>query len=169
MKAVIPIALAVIVVACSIIPAEPLPPVIGPAISDAALYALIPTDAAWMYYKRSSAPLVRSSRPHPQSHALVRYNSFAATQLDANGKVRSGAVFPDSSVIVKELSNGGAIEAYAVMMRLRGSASAGYAGWVWAEFGPDGAVKYSTTGRGGACASCHNAGIDYTRMNDSHP
>ena len=113
--------------------------------------------------------MARDSRPHPESHALVRYNLRAATQLEASGKVRSGAVFPDSSIIVKELSNGTTVSVYAVMMKVRGSSSTGFDGWVWAEMGPTGVVRYSTAGRGGACSSCHSSGIDYTRMNDSHP
>jgi hypothetical protein len=156
-------------VGCSSDPLKGLAPGTGPAISDAALYALIQPDPSWAFYKRSAAPIARTSHPHPQSHALVRYNARAATQLDAAGKVRAGAVFPDSSIIVKELSNGTSVSTYAVMMKVRGSSSAGFDGWIWGELGPTGSVSYSTAGRGAACASCHSSGIDYTRMNDSHP
>ena len=141
----------------------------GPSVSDAALYSLVRADSSWTFYKRSATPITRSSQPHPESRALVRYNARAATQLDAAGKVRSGAAFPDSSIIVKELSNGSTLATYAVMMKLSGSASAGPGGWIWAEFGPTGAVKFPTASRGSACTSCHVAGTDYTRMNDSHP
>ena len=154
---------------CANDPLKGLAPGSGPAVSDVALYALAQPAASWTFFKRSSTPIARSSRPHPETHALVRYNARAATQLDAAGRVRSGAVFPDSSIIVKELSNGSTLITYAVMMKLRGSSSAGFDGWIWAEFEPNGAVKYSTTGRGGACSSCHSSGIDYTRMNDSNP
>lgn len=140
----------------------------GPAVSDAELFARTSSPGGWVFYKFSPAPIVRSSTPHPESRALVRYNAVAATQLDAAGKVRAGASFPDSSVIVKELSNT-TIETYAVMMKLRGSASAGFGGWIWAEFDRTGGTKYSTAGRGAACTACHSSGIDYTRMNDSHP
>ncbi len=156
-------------VGCSSDPLKGLAPASGPAVSDASLSALSQTGPTWAFYKRSATPITRSSRPHPESKALVRYNAQAATQLDAAGKVRSGASFPDSSIIVKELSDGSTVVTYAVMMKLRGSSSAGFDGWVWAEFGPNGAVKYSTAGRGGSCSSCHSSGIDYTRMNDSHP
>lgn len=155
--------------ACSADPLKGLTPGTGAEVSDAALFGLIPSGPSWSFYKRSSTPITRSSRPHPESNALVRYNARAATQLDAEGKVRRDAVFPDSSIIVKELSNGSSLGPYAVMMRLRGSSSAGVDGWVWAEFSPSGAVQYSTRQRGGACSSCHSAGIDYTRMNASHP
>ncbi len=141
----------------------------GAAVSDANLYALSQPAASWTFYKHSATPIRRSSQPHPETHALVRYNALAATQLDAAGKVRAGASFPDSSIIVKELSNGTTVTTYAIMMKVRGSASAGFDGWIWAEFGPNGAVKYPTSGRGAACSSCHAPGIDYTRMNDSQP
>ncbi len=154
---------------CSSDPLKGLAPGTGANVSDAALFSLTRGDASWSFYKRSSTPITRVSRPHAESQALVRYNARAATQLDAAGKIRAGASFPDSSIIVKELGNNGAVSTYAVMMKLRGSASAGFDGWIWAEYSPTGAVTYSTTGRGGACSSCHSSGIDYTRMNDSHP
>ena len=154
---------------CSSDPLAGLTPGAGPAVADADLFTLAKIGPTWTFYKRNSTPIERSSRPHPETHALVRYNSRAATQLDAAGKVKSGASFPDSSIIVKELSNGSALSTYTVMMKLRGSSSAGFDGWVWAEYSPTGSVKYSTSGRGGSCSTCHSSGIDYTRMNDSHP
>ena len=162
-------ALLICTLGCSSDPLRGLSPGTGAAVTDADLVRLIKTDPSWTFYKRSATPITRSSRPHPDAQALTRYNTRAATQLDAAGKVRAGASFPDSSIIVKELSNGSTIDMYAVMMKLRGSSSAGFDGWIWAEFAPDGTVRYSTTGRGGACSSCHSSGIDYTRMNDTHP
>lgn len=157
------------VAACGSEPLNGLPEGTGPAVSDAALYALSQPGASWTFYKHSATPVRRSSQAHTESHALVRYNTRASTQLDGAGKVRADASFPDSSIIVKELSNGTTITTYAIMMKVRGSASAGVDGWIWAEFGPNGAVKYPTKGRGAACSSCHAPGIDYTRMNDSQP
>ena len=158
-----------VIAACGGDALDGLPEGTGPAVSNADLARLSQSALPWTYYKHSATPVKRSSQAHTESHALVRYNALAATQLDAAGKVRAGASFPDSSIIVKELSNGTTITTYAVMMKLRGSASAGFDGWIWAEFGPNAAVKYPTGGRGAACSSCHKAGIDYTRMNDSQP
>ncbi|MBC8086146.1 MAG: hypothetical protein H7Z40_02705 [Phycisphaerae bacterium] len=138
-------------------------------MSDATLFSMMQSDPSWAFYKRSPTPIARSSQPHPEARALVRYNTRAATQLDAAGKVRSGASFPDSSIIVKELLNGSTVATYAVMMKLAVSASAGPGGWIWAEFGPTGTVKFPVGSRGSACTSCHVAGIDYSRMNDTHP
>ena len=58
----------------------------GPSVSDAALFALSATDASWTFYKRSATPIIRSSTPHPESRALVRYNTRAASQLDGAGQ-----------------------------------------------------------------------------------
>ena len=154
--------------ACKSDPLAGLEPGTGAAVSDAALYSFTQSSNGWTYYKKSLVPIVRQSTPHPGS-ALVRYNPVAATQLDAVGKVRVGASFPDSSVIVKELYTGSTLTGFTVMMKLRGSASAGFDGWVWGEYVNGGGVRFSTSGRGSACSACHSVGIDYTRMNDSHP
>lgn len=156
--------------ACADDPLKGLEPGTGPAVTDDALMTLSDAQVAWKYFKNSPALISRASTsPHPETTIRVRYNVFASTQLDANGRVKAGAVFPDSSVIVKELYNGTTLSTYAVMMKLNGSQSAGFGGWIWAVYGTGGSVQYSTAGRGGACSSCHANGIDYTRMNDSHP
>ena len=163
------IALLISIGSCKNDPLAGLEPGTGPAVSDADLFILTQSGPGWVFYKRSSTPITRSGAVHPEPQILVRFNPKAATQLDAAGKIRPGASFPDSSVIVKELATNGIVSTLAVMMKLRGSASAGFDGWIWAEFGRTGQSKYSTAGRGAACSACHSSGIDYTRMNDSHP
>jgi hypothetical protein len=155
--------------ACSNDPLEGLVPGTGPAVSDEDLKTLMKT-GLWVYFGNSGTPIARASTsPHPETMLSVRYNQFAATQLDANGRVKAGAVFPDSSVIVKDLrGSSGLTTTLAVMMKLNNSSSAGFGGWIWAEYTPAGVVRYSTAGRGGACSQCHSSGIDYTRMNDTH-
>jgi hypothetical protein len=98
----------------------------------------------------------------------TRYNARAAALLDANGKVRAGASFPDSSLIVKELITGTTLNRYAVMMKMRASGNAG-GGWLWAYYAPDGSSQISIREQGRSCVSCHSSGIDHTRMNDAHP
>lgn len=117
----------------------------------------------------ASFTLLRSAGSgHTDPQLRTRYDARAATQLDGAGKVRPGAIFPDSSLIVKELITGGTLSRYAVMMKMRGSERAG-GGWLWAYYGPSGSTQISITDRGGACVGCHTKGIDLTRMNDSHP
>lgn len=145
-------------------------PVPGAEITDATVSALARASSGWTYYKNRPDTLLRSvASGHAETRLRTRFNARAATQLDAAGKVRAGADFPDSSLIVKELIVGGVLNRYAVMMKLRGSANASAGGWLWAYYAPDGATQIGIGGRGYACAGCHSVGIDFTRMNDSHP
>ena len=170
MKRTILLGLIAISAGCAEDPLKGLEPGTGPAVSDADLKMLSQPAGVWAYFENVHATIARASTsPHPETVIRVRYNTFAATQLDAIGRVKAGAVFPDSSVIVKELYNGATLSTTAIMMKLNGSQSAGFGGWIWAVYAADGTVQYSTAGRGGACSSCHSSGIDYTRMNDSHP
>ncbi len=140
------------------------------ALTDAEVSALARATTGWTYYKNRPDTLLRSAGSgHAEARLRTRYNAQAATQLDANGKVRSGASFPDSSLIVKELIVGGTLNRYAVMMKIRGSANASAGGWLWAYYAPDGSAQIGIGGKGGACVGCHSSGIDYSRMNDSHP
>lgn len=145
-------------------------PVPSAEITDATVSALARASSAWTYYKNRPDTLLRSAASgHAEARLRTRFNARAATQLDAAGKVRVGADFPDSSLIVKELIVGGVLNRYAVMRKLRGSANASAGGWLWAYYAPDGATQIGIAGRGSACAGCHSVGIDFTRMNDSHP
>ena len=146
------------------------PPGGTPEITDAALSALARAATGWTYYRNRPDTLLRSVQSgHGEARLRTRFNARAASQLDANGKVRAGASFPDSSLIVKELIIGNVLSRYAVMYKLRSSAHAGTGGWVWAYLAPDGSPQIGIAGRGAACQGCHSAGIDHVRMNDSHP
>ena len=138
-------------------------------LTDAQVSMLARAPSGWTYYRNQPATLTRSSGSgHTESHLRTRYNEVAATQLDADGKVRGNAAFADSSLIVKELIAGGTLNRYAVMMKMRGSENAS-SGWLWAYYRPDGSTVISITNQGTACTGCHSTGIDYTRMNDSYP
>lgn len=159
-----------LLVACSDTNDGTAPPPGGPDLTDAALSTLARASSGWTYYKNRADTLLRSVQSgHAEARLRTRFNARAATMLDATGKVRAGAVFPDSSLIVKELIIGGTLNRYAVMYKLNGSANAGAGGWLWAYYAPDGSTQISITGRGSACQACHAAGIDRSRMNDSHP
>jgi hypothetical protein len=133
------------------------------------LSALARASTGWTYWRNRSDTLLRSNGSgHVEARLRTRYNARAAAQLDANGRVRAGAVFPDSSLIVKELIIGNTLNRYAVMYKLPSAANAN-GGWLWAYYAPDGATQIALTSRGGACVGCHTPGVDRTRMNDSHP
>ena len=138
-------------------------------LTDSQVSMLARAPSGWTYYRNRPDTLTRSSGSgHSESHLRTRYNEVAATQLDADGRVRGNATFADSSLIVKELISGGALNRYAVMMKMRASENAGD-GWLWAYYRPDGSAVISITSRGAGCTGCHSTGIDYTRMNDSYP
>lgn len=142
----------------------------GTFITDAALWNLIHSTTTWSYYKDNDKFLTRGNGSgHTQSQLRTRYNTKAATQLDLGGKVLVNSVFPDSSLIVKELANNGTVEQIAVMFKLRGAGNAGAGGWIWAQYTPTGEVVRSAFGGASECSGCHSSGIDYTRMNSAHP
>jgi hypothetical protein len=139
-------------------------------ITDAELSTLARATTGWTYYRNRPDTLLRSTQSgHSEARLRTRYNAKAAAQLDPTGKVRAGASFPDSSLVVKELIIGSTLSRYAVMYKLRGSANAGSGGWLWAYYAPNGTAQIAITARGQACVGCHSSGIDQTRMNDSHP
>ncbi len=146
------------------------PPSGSAEITDAMLSTMSRATTGWTYYKNRADTLLKSAGSgHSEARLRTRFNARAATQLDGSFKVRSGASFPDSSLIVKELIVGGQLNRYAVMYKLRGSANAGTGGWLWAYYAPDGATQIGIAGKGASCVGCHSPGIDQVRMNDSHP
>lgn len=140
-------------------------------VSDAALFQLASRRSEFTPYKFSTDTLLRApGSGHSEPKLRTLYNNHAATQLDGQGKVTASPVFPDSSLIVKELLNGdGSLSRIAVLLKLRTAANKDDNGWLWAEYGTDGSVLYSVDNKGAGCIHCHSAGVDYTRMNDSHP
>ncbi len=140
------------------------------AVTDDALRQAVSARSSWAFFRNNPNRLSRSAGSgHSEPQLRTQYNPRAAALLDANGRVRAGATFPDSSIIVKELFSGGTLTTLAVMLKLRGSPQASRGDWVWGYFDAAGGVRASVTSRGSGCAGCHESGIDYTRMNDSHP
>ncbi len=138
--------------------------------TEAGLYMLGKNPAGFTFYKNSTDTLAKGGNSaHPDPKLRTRYNSIAAKFLDANGKVKAGTVFPDSSLIVKELFTGSTLTTYVFLFKKKGDKNADANGWVWAETSPTGAATYPVSNKGAGCVGCHSTGIDYTRMNDSHP
>jgi hypothetical protein len=110
-------------------------------------------DTRLIYYKEGA-----QLQPAPESpHGIfrIKYNSLAATVLDSQGKVIAGAVFPEGSLIVKEVFNSdGEIVVDAVLKKSSGDPSAGE-NWLWAEYYRDGGIPFSIAFKGNGCISCH--------------
>ncbi len=138
--------------------------------TEAQLYMLGKNSAGFTFYKNSTDTLTKGGNSaHPDPKLRTRYNSIAAKFLDANGKVKAGTVFPDSSLIVKELFTGTTLTTYVFLFKKKGDTSADANGWVWAETNQSGSTVYPIGNKGAGCIGCHSTGIDYTRMNDAQP
>lgn len=145
-----------------------------PTVTDAQLYQMALTTPKAAFYKNSTDTIAGNSGGAHAGKILVWYNAKAATQLDAQGKVKSNPSFPDSSLIVKQIfTSTNVTTAYAILFKLRNATNAGAGGWVWSELNANGAPLASANSKGSGCSGCHSTGsglnFDYTRMNDSHP
>lgn len=129
--------------------------------------------SGFVWYKNSSSLLNKSAGSgHPQSFLKTRYNSVAATKLDSDGKIMTGAKFPEGSLIVKELyDNSTTLGRYAILYKKTGSADADANGWVWGYINSDGTVAESASKKGTSCISCHSqaGNIVYMLMNKYFP
>ena len=127
---------------------------------DASLFRLISqTDAFGRYTVFPNADEFTTGRLNgSEAHRpviRVSLNAIAAGALQ-NGRLPSGARFPDGSIVFKEIRSSAAASPnlYAVMVKDGGNSLAGN-GWLWAEYGPTGSVTFSLSNRGSACTSCH--------------
>ena len=142
-------------------------------ITDKELYELSITTNGFSWFKNEDVLLSKSSGSgHPQPYLRTRYNAIAASKLDKEGKVEMGSIFPEGSLIVKELvDNSSKLVRYAVLYKSAGSSNADAKGWVWGYIDADGTVAISASKKGGSCISCHSqeGNIDYMLMNKYYP
>ena len=143
----------------------PLPP---DTVRDADMLDAAQLDSTWSWWERSDSLLDRAGESPHSERIRVRYNVRAATQLDSAGRVASGAYFPDSSTIVKEIFAGGTATGIVVMYKVVDAPNAGHGGWLWAEYDASSRTLHSATADETYCHDCHVAGLDHTRMNDTH-
>jgi hypothetical protein len=141
--------------------------------TDARLLELARGSEASTWYAGSSTPLPRSSGSgHQEPFLRTRYNSLAASVLDSGLMVSLDTLFPEGSLIVKELmTDASTVDTYAILLKESGDPAADASGWVWGYIRTDGTVRVPAADQGAACRSCHTqAGhIDQTLMNISFP
>ena len=92
--------------------------------------------------------------------------------LDSAGKVSTGAIFEDGSLVVKELyENSTTLYRYAILYKKAGDPNADANGWVWGYIDADGAVAVPASEKGASCIGCHSqdGNIDYMLMNKFFP
>lgn len=140
---------------------------------DKQLYDLGRKTDGFVWYKNSSEQLNSSSLSgHAEPKQRTRYNQIAATVLDSNYKIMENAVFPDGSLIVKELyKSNGNLSTYAMLYKKSSQAEADQDGWVWGYFEDDGDVRSPASDKGTSCRGCHSqtGAIDFNLMNVAHP
>lgn len=135
---------------------------------DLELYNMATETDGFTWFENSDAWLPKSSgSAHNFANLRTRYNSTAATQLDAAGRIRGNAAFPDGSLVVKELSDGNSPALYAILYKQSDSEYADANGWVWGYVNADQTVRTPAEDRGSGCIGCHSQtdNLDYMLMN----
>lgn len=145
----------------------------APSNTDADIYEKSKSSTGFTYFKNSDELLGKSSGTgHSQPFLRTRYNSVAAAKLDSSGKIIEGAIFPEGSLIVKELfENATTLDRYAILYKNSSSPDADAKGWVWGYIEANGTVVEPASKKGGSCISCHtqSGNIDYMLMNKYFP
>jgi hypothetical protein len=140
---------------------------------DKELLDLASSTSGFTWYKNNAAFLPKSSASaHSFSYLRTRYNAVASVALDSSGKVLDSTLFPEGSLVVKELSNSiGGLDRYAILLKRTGSPYADAKGWVWGYVNKDKSVAEPASNKGASCSGCHSqtGNIDYMLMNIAHP
>ncbi len=139
----------------------------GKTAEDEKLFKWITSDTGYYYYQNNPEILPTSEeteRAH-DNFMRIRFNKKAADVLNQDGHLPKGVMFPDSSIIVKEIysEKTGAVEVLAVMVKLKGAPNSNK-DWLWAEYSLTGDVEYSVSKNGKACISCHKSTYDNVRI-----
>lgn len=139
---------------------DDVPPIVDDfTITDQQLYDMSITTTGYTYYKDDPTVLRSSPQSAHKAFFRVRFNNKAQAALTDNGKLPAGGVFPEGSIIVKELlsdSSASDLSQIAVMMKASGDQNADDLGWVWAEYFGSVDNKISVNDKGVACISCHS-------------
>ena len=135
-----------------------------PEFSDTTLFDLIADTLGRKFYKNNTDVFLPAGGS-PHGNFRFWFNPKAQTALDTSGKLPISGVFPDSSLLMKEVrvSLSDPVTVFAVMYKLKGN-------WKWAEYGPSGNVLYSIKADPNACVSCHSnlPNRDLVRSFDLH-
>ena len=140
---------------------------------DRKLYDMSASTTGFTWFNNSNAILPKSSGSgHPQPFLRTRFNAIASEFLDSNGRIIEGTVFPEGSLIVKELiDDDSKLERYAILYKDSENENADPKGWVWGYVNEDRSVSVEASTKGSSCISCHSQSqnIDYMLMNKFYP
>jgi hypothetical protein len=148
---------------------NPSPAVILTGNIDSILYAQSESAAeGFVAYQNKDTVRASNSTSGHSPFFKVRMNAKARSVLGADGKLPVGSVFPEGSIVVKDLYNtvGGARQLVAIM---RKESANPYAkeGWLWAEMQADGGAYVSAKDKGVLCTGCHSSNDrDFVRTFD---
>lgn len=136
-------------------------------ITDDELLELSVTNEGFVFF--DGGKTIAGVEPSPHGSFRLKFNEVAASVLSSDGTFPEGAVFPENSLIVKEILSGSDISLYAIMQKQPGDANAA-SGWVWGEYEPDGKVLFGVDTKGSSCVGCHseNPNRDLTRTFNLH-
>ncbi|HMQ78281.1 MAG TPA: cytochrome P460 family protein [Ignavibacteria bacterium] len=139
----------------------------GNNADDDQLFKWITSDTGYYYYQNNPEilPTTEETERAHDNFMRIRFNKKAADVLNQDGHLPKGIMFPDSSIIVKEIysEKTGAAEILAVMVKLKGAPNSNK-DWLWAEYSPSGDVEYSVSKNGKACVTCHKSTYDNVRI-----
>ncbi|WP_317896718.1 hypothetical protein [Aurantibacillus circumpalustris] len=100
-------------------------------------------------YYNSDPNILLSGAHGPHGTFKLRFNNIANKVLTDKGKLPLGTVFPDGSLVIKDIYSGSDLTLYAFMYKHSGS-------WLWAEVKPNGSILHSVNENSGVCTGCHN-------------
>jgi hypothetical protein len=139
---------------------------------DLEMLQLARQSSEFVWYKHSPEFLNKSAGSgHSFPMLRTRYNAIAAAALDSAGNIPDGAIFPEGSLIVKELSHGSSAERYAVLLKRSSDPAADERGWVWGYINSDETAAEPASQKGAGCKSCHSqaGSVDYMLMKKFFP
>lgn len=140
-----------------------------PTPEDELQYTKAINTTGFTYYQNSTGYLPSSNASgHGEPYFRVRFNQIAYAALADSGRLPAGAVFPEGSIVVKELydNSNGQLKIVAIMEKSASNTLAAK-GWLWSEYKADGKLIVSVNDKGKACTGCHSTNSrDYTRLFD---
>jgi hypothetical protein len=137
--------------------------------TDAKLFAFYQSQT-FSYYKGDNVNKIASMSGEHIGTYFLKFNAKATSALGPDGKLAAGSSFPDSSLVVKEMYNGGATPYMYIMLMKNSKSPLAKNGWLWAKYNPDGTNIYSIGQDASTCISCHApGGRDYLQSFDYHP
>lgn len=140
---------------------------------DKQLFDMAKNTSGFTWYKNDGALLNKSAGSgHNYPFLRTRFDAIAAAMLDSNGMIMDSIIFPEGSLIVKELySDASTLDRYAILYKQSNNTYADANGWLWGYINSDETVAVTAEDKGAQCISCHlqEGNIDYMLMNKFFP